>query len=105
MSGHHVTVSEHSCGADLTCTCGWRRLLWWTVHPLPDACLVQQVDGRLLEHAGAPLVHFLDDDVLLGPAMLARMAGAVDDLSGGRLTLGVGGGWQEREHHLFGLPR
>jgi F420-dependent oxidoreductase-like protein len=38
------------------------------------------------------------------PAMLARMAEAVDDLSGGRLILGVGGGWQEREHTLFGLP-
>jgi F420-dependent oxidoreductase-like protein len=37
------------------------------------------------------------------PAMLARTAMAVDDLSGGRLTLGVGGGWQEREHTLFGL--
>ncbi len=38
------------------------------------------------------------------PAMLARTAAAVDDLSGGRLTLGVGGGWQEREHTLFGFP-
>ncbi len=36
-------------------------------------------------------------------AMLARMAAAVDDLSGRRLTLGLGAGWQEREHHLFGL--
>jgi F420-dependent oxidoreductase-like protein len=32
------------------------------------------------------------------PAMTARMAAAVDDLSGGRMTLGLGAGWNEREH-------
>lgn len=38
------------------------------------------------------------------PSMLARMAAAVDDLSGGRLVLGLGAGWQEREHKAFGVP-
>ena len=37
------------------------------------------------------------------PAITARMASAVDDLSGGRLTLGLGAGWQDREHQLFGF--
>jgi len=37
------------------------------------------------------------------PVMTARMAAAVDDLSSGRLTLGLGAGWQEREHEIFGF--
>jgi F420-dependent oxidoreductase-like protein len=36
------------------------------------------------------------------PTMTARMSTAVDDLSHGRLTLGLGAGWQEREHAHFG---
>lgn len=38
------------------------------------------------------------------PVMLARQAAALDDLSGGRMILGVGAGWQEREHNMFGYP-
>jgi len=37
------------------------------------------------------------------PAFTARTASAVDDLSDGRLTLGMGAGWQDREHSLFGF--
>lgn len=36
------------------------------------------------------------------PVMLARQAAAIDDLSGGRMMLGLGAGWQDREHTLFG---
>ena len=38
------------------------------------------------------------------PTFTARMAAAVDDLSGGRLVLGLGAGWQAREHENFGHP-
>lgn len=37
------------------------------------------------------------------PVFTARMAKDIDDLSGGRLTLGVGAGWQVREHRNFGF--
>lgn len=37
------------------------------------------------------------------PSITARMAAGVDDLSGGRLQLGLGAGWQDREHDMFGL--
>jgi F420-dependent oxidoreductase-like protein len=38
------------------------------------------------------------------PAILAKMAAAVDNLSGGRLDLGLGAGWNEHEHKMFGVP-
>jgi alkanesulfonate monooxygenase SsuD/methylene tetrahydromethanopterin reductase-like flavin-dependent oxidoreductase (luciferase family) len=38
------------------------------------------------------------------PAILARMALAVDELAGGRLILGVGAGWNQLEHEAMGVP-
>ena len=38
------------------------------------------------------------------PAVLAKMATAVDTLSLGRLDLGIGAGWNEHEHAMFGIP-
>jgi probable F420-dependent oxidoreductase len=38
------------------------------------------------------------------PGLLARTAAAVDELSGGRLRVGLGAGWNEVEFRAFGVP-
>lgn len=38
------------------------------------------------------------------PALLAKMAVTLDEVSAGRLILGVGAGWHDPEHTAFGFP-
>lgn len=38
------------------------------------------------------------------PAVIAKMAATIDEMSGGRLTLGIGTGWMELEHTSLGMP-
>ena len=38
------------------------------------------------------------------PALVAKLAADVAELSGGRLDLGIGAGWNANEHRMFGIP-
>ena len=38
------------------------------------------------------------------PALFAKMAATLDEVSAGRLVLGIGAGWHEPEYHAFGFP-
>ena len=38
------------------------------------------------------------------PAVLAKMAATLDHITGGRVVLGLGAGWQENEHKQYGIP-
>ena len=38
------------------------------------------------------------------PAVLAKSIATIDQLSGGRVVLGLGGGWHQGEYHAYGIP-
>ena len=64
---------------------GWITLAGWAVltEQIPLGCMVTGAAYR-------------------NPALLVKMATTVDRASHGRLTLGLGAGWHEREHRAFG---
>lgn len=43
-------------------------------------------------------------NTLRAPALLAKMAATVDHVSGGRVIVGLGSGYWEPEHTLYGIP-
>lgn len=100
-----LTVSRH---AEQT---GWDRL-WFADHFMPVA---EQQDETQHESwvvlsalaARIPRIqlgHMVSGNTYRHPAVVAKMAAQIDVISGGRFILGLGAGWQEREHTAYGIP-
>jgi F420-dependent oxidoreductase-like protein len=90
---------------------GWDGV-WFADHFLPNAA---DVDQPVLEcwtvlaglAATVPRVRLgplVSGNTYRHPAVLANIAAAVDQISDGRLVLGLGAGWQENEHQAYGIP-
>ncbi len=65
----------------------------WTLVTAVAMATTRVEIGTLVTNAG-----------LRNPALFARMVDTVDDLSNGRITLGIGAGDFESEHRAFGYP-
>jgi F420-dependent oxidoreductase-like protein len=86
--------------------------LWFSDHFLPPVGPAQEA-GDALESwsmitAAAAVTSRLRLGILVtgntyrNPALLAKMAATVDQISAGRLELGIGAAWFKREHEAFG---
>jgi alkanesulfonate monooxygenase SsuD/methylene tetrahydromethanopterin reductase-like flavin-dependent oxidoreductase (luciferase family) len=60
--------------------------------------------GLAAASARIMLVSFVTCTGFRHPALIAKLAESVDDISGGRFVLGVGAGWHQPEYDMFGLP-
>jgi len=91
---------------------GWDGL-WVADHFMPndDGALDQPMHEALalLAALAATVPRVRIGSLVLGntyrhPAVVAKTAATIDQISGGRLVLGVGAGWQENEHARYGIP-
>lgn len=105
-----VDVLEQARVADET---GWYGV-WLADHYMPDSGDTTPAHGDTYEcWALLPALAAVTARVRVGtlvsptsvhhPALLAKRASTVDRLSGGRMVLGLGAGWQINEHHAYGI--
>lgn len=62
-----------------------------------------QLAGLARETETIPLVVLVSPITFRHPAVYLKTAVTIDRMSGGRLTFGLGTGWLEREHEIFGI--
>ena len=76
-------------------------LMGGTSAPTTDALV--SFGGVARETTRIELVTLVSPITFRNPAVMAKSATTLDEMSGGRFTLGVGTGWMESEHEAFGL--
>ncbi len=92
---------------------GWHGV-WLADHYMPDTGDTTPAGGDMHEcWALLPALAAVTERVRIGtlvsptsvhhPALLAKRAATIDWLSGGRMVLGLGAGWQINEHHAYGI--
>jgi probable F420-dependent oxidoreductase len=92
---------------------GWYGV-WLADHYMPDTGDATPARGDIYEVWGLlPAMAAVSERVRIGtlvsptsvhhPALLAKRAATIDQLSGGRMVLGLGAGWQINEHHAYGI--
>ena len=69
--------------------------------PAPDA--FAQLAGLARETSSIELSVLVSPITFRHPAVLVKSAVTIDRMSGGRFTLGIGTGWMDREHEVFGF--
>lgn len=84
FADHFMPNTAEAAGPTAEC---WTTLAAWAA-AVPRVRIGSLVSGNTYRH----------------PAVLANMAANIDNVSGGRLVLGLGAGWQENEHQKYGIP-
>ncbi len=73
--------------------------------PVPDATDAFAVlSGLARETKSIRLCVLVSPITFRHPAVIAKNAATIDQMSGGRFDLGVGTGWMDLEHEAFGIP-
>lgn len=72
-----------------------------TSAPWPEAWVTLSAIGALVPRL--QLGTLVAGNTYRHPAVLAKMAATLDHITNGRVTLGLGSGWQENEHAQYGL--
>ena len=105
---NEVVELAHHCEAS-----GWDGI-YFADHFMPNSADDEPHDGPTLEcWSVVAALAAVTERLRLGtlvcgntyrhPAVLANIAAAVDNISGGRLVLGLGAGWQVNEHRAYGI--